>query len=75
MRQPACLDFNPIMVDNYAAFFIGGSDVRLYDGPDLKLLGLEFLVCCLAHRGSTCVFVLLQIFIHVVWCAGFSITG
>ena len=21
MRQSACLDFNPIMVDNYAAFF------------------------------------------------------
>ena len=31
MRQSACLVFNPIMVDNYAAFF------RLYDGPDLKL--------------------------------------
>ena len=29
------LSFNPIMVDNYAAF--GGSVVRLYDGPDIKL--------------------------------------
>ena len=42
MRQSACLVFNPIMVDNYAAFFnctpVGrASDVRLYDGPDLKL--------------------------------------
>ena len=39
MRQSACLVFNPIMVDNYAAFFnctpLGrASD---YDGPDLKL--------------------------------------
>ena len=40
MRQSACLVFNPITVDNYAAFFNctpGGSGVRLYDGPDLKL--------------------------------------
>ena len=44
MRQSACLVFNPITVDNYAAFFnctpdppAGGSGVRLYDGPDLKL--------------------------------------
>ena len=41
MRQSACLVFNPITVDNYAAFFTelhaGGSGVRLYDGPDLKL--------------------------------------
>ena len=33
------LSFNPIMVDNYAAFFnctpvVG---LRLYDGPDIKL--------------------------------------
>ena len=38
MRQSACLVFNPIMVDNYAAFFnctpVGrASD----DGPDIKL--------------------------------------
>ena len=41
MLQSACLVFNPITVDNYAAFFncthAGGSGVRLYDGPDLKL--------------------------------------
>ena len=61
MRQSACLVFNPIMVDNYAAFFnlhAGGSGVRLYDGPRHKAihisrLGSELLVCCLAHRGST----------------------
>ena len=50
MRQSACLVFNPIMADNYAAFFnctpVGrASD---YDGPDLELfilvgLGRSFL--------------------------------
>ena len=39
MRQSACLVFNPITVDNYAAFFnctpVGRAS--LYDGPDLKL--------------------------------------
>ena len=41
MRQFACLVFNPIIVDNYASLFlklqVGGSGVRLYNGPDLKL--------------------------------------
>ena len=41
MRQSACLVFNQIMVDNYAAFInctpAGGLGVRLYGGPDLKL--------------------------------------
>ena len=40
MRQSACLVFNPIMVDNYAAFINCtpvGRACRLYDGPDLKL--------------------------------------
>ena len=38
MRQSVCLVFNPIMVDNYAAFYAAGeSGVRLYNGPDLKL--------------------------------------
>ena len=32
MRQSACLVFNPIMVDNYAAFFFLHAD-----GPNLKL--------------------------------------
>ena len=46
MRQSACLVFNPIMVDSYTAFFnctpVGGSGIRLYDGPDIKLF---ILVC------------------------------
>ena len=38
---------------------------RLNDGPDIKLfilvgLGRSFFVCCLAHRGSTVGFLLLQ---------------
>ena len=38
MRQYACLVLNPIMVNSYAAFLHpSGSDVRLYDGPYLKL--------------------------------------
>ena len=40
MRQSACLVFNPIMVDNYAAFFnctpVGRASDS-YDGPDIKL--------------------------------------
>ena len=40
MRQSACLVFNPVMVDDYAAFFnctpVGRAS-RLYDGPDIKL--------------------------------------
>ena len=35
MRQSAWLVFNAITVDNYAAS--GGSGVRLYNGPDIKL--------------------------------------
>ena len=39
MRQSASLVFNPITVDNYAAFFnctpVGRASV--YDGPDIKL--------------------------------------
>ena len=40
-------------------------NVRLNDGPDIKLfilvgLGRSFFVCCLAHRGSTVGFLLLQ---------------
>ena len=43
----------------------GGSGIRLNDGPDIKLfilvgLGRSFFVCCLAHRGSTVGFLLLQ---------------
>ena len=41
MRQTACLDFNPIMVDDYAALFRGlhggGSSLRLNNGFDVML--------------------------------------
>ena len=37
MRQSACLVFNPIMVDNYAAIFNCTPVGRAYEGPDLKL--------------------------------------
>ena len=40
MRQTACLVFNPIMVEGYAALFScssGGSGLRLNDGFDVKL--------------------------------------
>ena len=66
MRQSACLVFNPIMVDNYAAFFNCTPFGRASDsdGPDIKLhfswFGPELLVYCLAHRGSTGVFLLLR---------------
>ena len=38
MRQSACLVFNPVMVDNYAAFFNCTPVDRTadYDGPDIK---------------------------------------
>ena len=44
---------------------VGGSSVRLNDGPDIKLYNLvgwawSFFTCCLAHRGSTVGFILLQ---------------
>ena len=49
----------------------GGSDVRLYDGPDLKLIILvawdrSSFFCCLGHRGSTDD-LLLPISSGVVW--------
>ena len=63
MRQSACLVFNPIMVDNYAALFNCTPVGRASDSMMARLkaihfswLGPELLVCCLAHRGSTGVF-------------------
>ena len=35
--------------------------VPFYDGPDIKLFVLVGLVCCLAYRGSSGVFLLLRI--------------
>ena len=60
--------FSPIMVDNYASFFNGTPVGRASDSMMApSWLGPELLVCCLAHRGSTSVFSLLQIFSNVVW--------
>ena len=57
----ACL----IMVDNYAAFFnctpmgrASDSMMARHEGIHFGWLGLELLVCCLGHRGSTSVFLL-----------------
>ena len=67
MRQSACLEFNPITVNNFASLFnctpVGRASLN--DGPDIKLfilvgLGRSFFVCCLAHRGSAVGFLLLQ---------------
>ena len=65
MRQSACLVFNPIVVNNFVSLFNCTPGVRLDDGPDIKLfilvgLGRNLFVCCLAHRGSTVGFLLLQ---------------
>ena len=44
MRQSACLVINSIAVDNFAALFnsvhAGGSGIKPYDGPGLKLFTL-----------------------------------
>ena len=67
---------NPNTVYNFAALFNctpGGSGVRLYDGPDLKLFILvgwdrSPFVCCLVRRGSTNGLLLLQMISSgVVW--------
>ena len=57
------LSFNPITVDNYAAFFnrtpVGrASDYMMARHKTIHFswLGSGLLVCCLAHRGSTGVF-------------------
>ena len=56
MRQSVCLVFNPIMVDNYAAFFnctlvgrASDSMMARLKGIHFSWLGPEFLVCCLAQ--------------------------
>ena len=65
MRQSACLVFKSIMVDNYAAFFnctpVGrASDYMMAPAFHFSWLGPELLVCCLAHQGTTGVFLLLR---------------
>ena len=51
--------------DLFCLWLESGSGVRLNDGPDIKLFilvgfGRSIFVCCLAHRGSTVGFLLLQ---------------
>ena len=71
-RQSACLVFNPIMVNKYAAFFnctpVGRVSDSMMPPPHthtlkaihFSWLGPGLLVCCLAHRGSTGIFLLLR---------------
>ena len=68
MRPSVCLVFNPIMIDNYAAFFnctpVGrASDSMMvrHNAIHFSWLGPELLVCCLAHQGSTGGFLLLRV--------------
>ena len=70
MRQPACLVFNPIVFDNYVAFFnctpVGrASDCMMAptESYSFKLVGPDIHVCCLAHWVSTGVF----------FCSGFQL--
>ena len=72
MQQSACLVFNPVTVINFASLFnctpVGrASDIKLFI---LVGLGRSFFVCCLAHRGSTVGFLLLQCSSGVVWHPG-----
>ena len=55
MRQSTCLVLITML---HSLIAVGGSGVRLYDGPDLKqfiLIGLDlsFFDCCLAHQDSS----------------------
>ena len=63
MRQSACLVFNPVTVNNFASLFNCTPVGRASDSMMLFILvglGRSFFVCCLAHRGSTVGFLLLQ---------------
>ena len=82
MRQSACLVFNPIMVDNYAAFLnctpVGrASDFMMAPTSSylFSWLGPELLVCCLAHRGSTGVSLLLRTFSKLLGAQGSRSSG
>ena len=85
MRKFACLVFNQVMVDNYAAFFYCTPVGRASDSmiePDKAIhfnwLGLKLLVCCLAHRASTGVFFFFLHRVSVSYSAsgpGISIVG
>ena len=63
MRQSSCLDFNPITVDNCAAFLNCTTVGRASDSLMARLEAIHFswlepelLVCCVAHQGSTGVY-------------------
>ena len=66
MRRSACFVVIPITVNNFASLIARRRVGRqINDGPDIKLFilvgwGRSVFVCCLAHRGSTVGFVLLQ---------------
>ena len=81
MRQSTSLVFNPIMVDNYAAFLncppVGRTSDSMtprHKAIHFSWLGPELLVCCLAHRGSTGVY-FCSGFQYVIWRPGISIVG
>ena len=57
MRPSACLVINPIMVDSFAALFYCARPKTVH----LSLLGTKLFVGYKVHRGSTNVFLLLQI--------------
>ena len=72
MRQSACLEIDPITLDNFAALFNCTLVDRTSDSPDLKLFILigwdrSSFVCCLVHRDSPNNHLLLQISGGVVW--------
>ena len=73
MRRSACLVFNSVMVDNYAAFVNCTPVDKLY--IHFSWLGPELLVCCLAHRRSTSFSLLLQTFSKLFGAQGSTSPG
>ena len=80
-RQPACLVFNQIIVDNYAAFFICTPEGRALGSMIAPTYGCSFW---LVEAGASCLllcppgpscffFLMLRIFSEFVWHPGFSI--
>ena len=69
------LKFNPIMVDNYAAFFNCMGRASDSKAIHFRWLVQELLVCCLALRDSSGVFLLLRIFSKLLGAQGISIVG
>ena len=76
IRQSACLVFNPVMVDNFATYFNCPSvDRARLKSMHFSWFGLELLVCCFAHHGSTGVFLLLWIFSKLLGAQGSPSSG